>query len=163
MPTNSQVVAGLVAQTVPPDRECITNLTQVLQGAVDYLSVIVNTQTIPGSPGGDSIAQQALQVAQLALTTAQQAVAAIPPTRSDQAIALPTGDSTIALSWADPLPDTNYAVIGTYIGAAPSVATYYTYRIIDGTQTTTGVQIRFENTPANFKWTWVVQAIKSAA
>lgn len=162
MPTNSQVVAGLVAQTVPPDRECITNLTQVLQGAVDYLSVIVNTQTIPGSPGGDSIPQQALQVAQLALTTAQQAVAAIPQIRSDTAIALPTGDSTIALSWSDPLPDTNYMVIGTYIGSVANVGTYFCFRIIAGSQTVNGCQLRFENTPANYSFAYLVQAIKSA-
>ncbi len=162
MPTNTQVVAGLVLQPVPPDRECIQNLTQALQGAVDFLTVQINTQTIPGSPSGDSIAQQALQVAQLALSTATQALNAIPQTRSDTNLVLPTGDSTIALSWTDALPDTNYAIIGTYIGPAANAAQYYNFRIITGTQTVNGCQLKFENTPANFKFAYVIQAIKSA-
>ncbi len=162
MPVNTQVVAALQAQTVPPDRECITNLTQVLQGVVDYVTLAVNTQEIPGSPTGDSVAQQALQVANLALATAQAAQAAVPQTRSNAAIPLPTGDSTIALSWTEPLPDLNYMVLGTYIGAVPNVGTYFNFRIIAGSQTVNGCQIRFENTPTNYSWAYLVQAIRTS-
>lgn len=162
MPTNVQVVAALQAQNVPPDRECILNLTQVLQGVVDFVTLAVNTQQIPGSPTGDSVAQQALQVANLALATAQAAQAAVPQTRSNTAIALPTGDSTIALSWTEPLPDLNYMVLGTYIGAVTNVGTYFNFRIVAGSQTVNGCQVHFENTPANYSWAYLVQAIRTS-
>lgn len=163
MPVNQQVVSALQKQDVPPDRECqIGSLTQILQGVVDFVTTVTSNSQIPGSPTGDSIAQQALQVANLALSTAQQALAAIPQTRSDTSIALPTGDSIIALSWATPLPDTNYAVIGTYIGSAANAAQYYNFRIIAGTQTVNGCQLKFENTPANFSFAYLVQQIRSS-
>ncbi len=165
MALNQQVLNALqFSGPVPPDRECsIGTLTQILQGAVDFLLLATQTQQVPGSPTGDSIAQQALQVANTALAAAQAAVAAIPATRSDVAIALPTGDSTIALSWTNPMPDDQYVVIGTYIGGTPNVGTYFNFRIIDGTQTVNGVSLRFENTPANYKFQYCVQQVKTTS
>ncbi len=164
MPTNTTVLNALqFSGPVPPDRECsIGTLTQILQGAVDFLLLATQTQQVPGSSTGDSIAQQALQVANAALAAAQAAVAAIPPTRSDVAIALPTGDSTIALSWTEPLPDLNYVVLGTYIGGIPNVATYFNFRIIAGSKTLNGCQVRFENTPAGYSWQYLVQAVRTS-
>lgn len=164
MPTNTMVANALQLQAVPPDRECnIATLSQILQGAVDFLTIASQTQQInDGSSTANSIAQQALQVANLALSTAQAAVAAIPQTRSDVAIALPTGDSTIALSWSDALPDLNYVILGTYIGDTTNVGTYFNFRILTGTKTVNGCQLRFENTPANYSFQYLVQAIRTS-
>jgi len=164
MPTNTTVLNALqFSGPVPPDRECsIGTLTQILQGAVDFLLLATQTQQVPGSPTGDSIAQQALQVANTALAAAQAAVAAIPATRSDVAVALPTGDSTLALSWTEPLADTNYVVLGTYIGSTTNVGTYFNFRVITGTQTINGCQVRFENTPAGYSWQYLVQAVMTS-
>jgi len=159
MPLNSQVVAGLVAQPIPPDRECVVNMTAIAQAMVDFISVIVNTQTIPGAPTGDSIAQQALQVANLALTTAQQALAAIPARRSTPPVLQPAGDSVMPLVWSPAMPDTNYSVTVTYYGPNIAVGVFYAARVVDGSRTVDGCQIRLDNTPANTSVSVVVEAL----
>lgn len=165
MPTNTQVLNALqFSGPVPPDRECdIGNLTQILQGAVDFLVLATQTALIPGGGSGDSVAAQALQVANAALAAAQAAVAAQPATRnSTTPQALPTGDSAVPVVWAEPMPDTNYEVRVTYYGTATFPTQYFNWFVEDATRTVNGCTIRFNNTPANFKFSFVAQQLRTS-
>ena len=159
MAVNTAVTSAIQAQAVPPDRECVTNLTEILAGVQDFASVV----TVQGqTPGGtdNSIAQQALQQSAIALSTAQQALAATPNKRtSGQPLAISTGDSTLAISWSPAMPDADYEVRGTYYGANVAAAAYYAFRVVDGSRTVNGCTIRFDNTPASTKFAWVVEAL----
>jgi hypothetical protein len=158
MPTNTQQLAGLVAQPVPPDRECVRNLTEILLGVQDFMQVLVNVFQSGGST--DSVAQQALEVANAALATAQQALAATPNRRtSGVPLAVPAGDSVMPISWSPAMPDADYEVRGTYYGTNVAVAAFYNFRVIDGSRTVNGCQIRFDNTPAATKFAWTVEAL----
>lgn len=158
MPTNVQVTSALVAQAVPADRECITNLSVVLQGVVDFVTVA--SQTTESGSTGDSIAQQALQVANAALAAAQAAQASIPQQRnSGEPVAIPAGDSAMPLTWSPAMPDTNYLVQGTYYGTTAFPAVFYAYHVEDGSRTVNGCIVRLSNSPANFKFSWVVTAL----
>ena len=156
------VVSALQKQDVPPDRECdISNLTEILQGVVDFVTVVTNqSQVNDGSGTSNAIAQQALQVANLALQTAQAAQAAIPQTRANQVpTPLPAVDSTVPLVWTEPLPNTNYSVSITYEGGTTFPTLYFNWYLEAASKTTTGCRIRFNNTPANFSFTYVVTSI----
>lgn len=159
MPTNTQVVAALQPQPVPPDRECVRNLTEVIAGVVDYISIVSQTAEISGGTD-NSVAQQALQTAGIALATAQQALAAAPNVRSSgEPLAISAGDSKLSISWSPAFPDTNYEVRGTYYGTDVAVASYYAFRVIEGSRTVNGCSLRFDNTPASTKFAWVAQAL----
>lgn len=159
MPTNTQVTAALQAQNVPPDRECVQNLTEVIQGVVDFVSIVTTAGETPGSPT-DSIAQQALQVANVALATANQALAATPNKRSSGVpLLISSGDSTLNISWSPAFPNTNYEVRGTYFGTNVPVAAFYAFRIVIGSQTVSGCTLRFDNTPVGSQFAWVVEAL----
>lgn len=158
MPTNTQVTSALVAQAVPADRECITNLSVVLAGVVDFVTVA--SQTTESGSTGDSIAQQALQVANAALAAAQAAQASIPQQRnSGEPGSIPTGDSAMPLTWTPAMPSTNYEVRGTYYGTNAYPIAFFAFHVEDGTRTVNGCTIRLSNTPANFKFSWVVTAL----
>lgn len=159
MPTNTSITAALQAQTVPPDRQCITNATDVVSVVQDFVSIVSNTSQVSGGTS-DSVAQQALEQSAIALSTAQQALAAAPQKRSSgEPLAITTGDSTLNISWSPSMPDSNYEVRGTYYGANTAVAAYYAFRVVEGSRTVNGCTIRFDNTPANTKFAWVVEAL----
>lgn len=166
MPTNTQVLNALqFSGPVPPDQECnIGTLTQILQGAVNFLTLATQTALLPGgSATGDSIAQQALQVANTALAAAQAAVAAQPATRNSLTPqALPTGDAAVPVTWTEAMPDTNYEVRITYYGTAVFPAAYFNWFVEDATRTVNGCTIRFNNTPANFKFSFVAQQLRTS-
>lgn len=159
MPTNTAISRALVGGLVPPDLNCPRDG----QAIVDLVVAIVTVaEAINEASGGtsDSVAQQALQQAGIALSAAQQALAAIPQTRSSgEPISIPTGDSAFAISWSPAMPDTNYEVRCVYFGADVAVAVFYAYRVVDGSRTTNGCVIRLDNTPANTKISWVVQQL----
>ena len=166
MSTNTQVISALqFSGQVPPDQECnIGNLTAILQGAVNFLQVVTNqAQVNDGSGSSNSIAQQALQVANLALSTAQAAVAAQPPRRTSGAtnlIAVPTGDSIMPLTWTPDMPNTNYECRVTFYSpntAHPSA--YYGFRVVDSSRTVGGCQILLDNMPAGTLISFVVEAL----
>lgn len=158
MPTNSQSLAGIVAQPVPPDRECVRNLTEILAGMQDFAQVQVNVFQSGGST--DSVAQQALELAGVALATAQQALAATPNKRSSgEPIAVVVGDSALAITWSPALPDTNYEVNVTFYGPNVAVAVFYAFRVVDGSRTVNSCQLRLDNVPINTKIAWTVTAL----
>lgn len=57
------------------------------------------------------------------------------------------------------MPDTNYEVRATYFGTNVAVATFYAFRVVDGSRTVNGCQLRLDNTPSNTKLSWVVEAL----
>lgn len=163
MPTNTQVVAALEAHPAAPDQECVPGqMTDLAQQIAALLTVVSVTSEID-QQSTNSIAQQALETANIALTTAQQAIAAIPQTRTNgtpQDVA--SGDSVLPISWSVAMPNTNYEVRLTFYGTNAAVAVFYAFRVIDGTRTTTGCSLRLDNVPANTKMVWVVQQLPSA-
>lgn len=159
MPTNTQITAALLAGTVPPDRECVRDATDVVAIVQDFVSVVLsNIQETGGAT--DSIAQQALAQSAVALATAQQALAAVPQKRtSGVPIAITTGDSSFNITWSPAMPDADYEVRGTYYGTTAYPAAFFGFHVEDGTRTVNGCTIRLSNTPANFKFSWVVEAL----
>lgn len=159
MPTNTQISAALLANNVPPDRECIRNATDVVAVVQDFVSVALsNIQETGGS--SDSIAQQALEQSAVALATAQQALAAAPQKRtSGVAIAITSGDSSLNITWSPAMPDSDYEVRGTYYGTSAYPAAFFGFHVEDGTRTVNGCTIRLSNTPANFKFSWIVESL----
>src|SRR5690348_9656667 len=105
MAVNSAIVASLKANPVPPDRECFSNSSEVLQVVQDFMTVNV-TNPAEVASDGSSIAQQALNISNTALATATATAARIPQQRFSQtAIPVPsTGDSQIALTWSPSMP-----------------------------------------------------------
>lgn len=160
MPTNVQVVAALEAHPAAPDQECIPGQMTLLAQKLAALLTVVSVTSEIDQQSTNSIAQQALETANIALTTAQQAIASIPQTRSSaEPLAITAGDSTLNITWNPAMPDTFYAVLGTYYGVNAAVAAYYNFRVVDGSRTVNGCQIRFDNTPANTKWSYLVYQI----
>lgn len=160
MPVNTQITAALQANDVPPDQQCVPGLmTELLAKIAAYMSVVSSTsQTSGGS--GDSVAQQALQQAAIALSTANQALAAAPNRRtSGTAIPIATGDSTLSISWSPAFPDLDYEIRLTYVGTAVFPASYFAFFVEEGTKTVNGCTLRLNNSPANFKITWVAEQI----
>lgn len=162
MATNTQIVAALEAHPAAPDQQCVPgNMTELAQRLAALLTVVSNTTEVD-QQSTNSIAQQALETANIALATAQQATAAIPQTRSSgEPIALAAGDTSMTIAFSPAMPDTNYEVRGTYFGTATYPAAFFGFHIEDGTRTVNGCTIRFSNTPANFKFAWVVQELQS--
>lgn len=160
MPTNTQIVATLGWTDAPPDLSCIPgDINQLGPILAQFLTVNSNTSEIDTS-AQDSIAQQALEQSAIALATAQSALAAQASLRSSGApLALQTGDSQLAISWSPAFVDTNYMIIGTYYGTAASIGAYYAFRVLEGSRTTTGCTIIFENTPAGFKFSYLVRSL----
>lgn len=159
MPTNTSITAALQGQSVPPDRECVRNGSEIVQLVQDFVTVVSSTTDVSGGTD-NSIAQQALQVANIALATAQAAVAATPNKRtSGQPLAITAGDSTLNISWSPAMPDADYEIRGTYYGTNVAVAAFYNFRVIDGSRTVNGCQLRFDNTPAATKFAWIAEAL----
>lgn len=162
MPTNTQLVASLTPQTVPPDLVCVPgDMNLLLPLIAQFLAVNATTAEVDQN-STNSIAQQALETANIALTTAQAALAAIPATRSSgspQLIA--AGDSVLPISFGVPMPNINYEVRGTWYGQNVAVANtqIYAFRVIDGTQTVNGCSLRLDNVPASTKFAWVAQQL----
>lgn len=154
MPTNTEIVASLVAGTVPPDRDCIKTGQEVVNLVQDFVSVQSGTSSGDGSTPNDSVAEQALNTANTALAAVQELTAAQKDTRSSGPITIPTGDSNFAFSWTSPMPSTDYDIFVTYYaGAAGFVASnsLYNFRVLESSITVNGVNIIFDNTPANTK------------
>jgi hypothetical protein len=160
MPTNTQIVAALSWTDAPPDLACIPgDINELGPLLAQFLQVNSTTSEID-TTSQDSVAQQALQQSAVALSTAQQALAATPNKRSsDTPLTIATGDSVLQISWSPAMPNTSYDVRGNYYGTDVAVAAYYAFRVVDGSRTVNGCTIRFDNTPASTKFAWVVEAL----
>lgn len=154
MATNSQNTFPLVASAVPADRQCVQNLSDILQGAVDFLMV----QGLGGNAGSsfpsqDTLGQQALQLAQQVQAQIAGIIASLPTFRTSTTNSpIPDGTNEIGITWTTPLPGTNYSVFFGFqalTGGAIS-ASFFAY-VVAGSQTTTGCTVHFEGAPATSK------------
>jgi hypothetical protein len=134
------------------------DINQLGPRLAQFLSVLSTTSEIDTS-AQDSIAQQALEQSGIALATAQQALAATPNVRSNGPFAIATGDSALNINWSPAFPNTNYSIFGTYYGTTAYPGQYFAFHIVDGSRTVTGCELRFNNTPAGFKFAWVASAL----
>lgn len=163
MAQNETISLALEAQPVPEDRECVRNGSDIVKLVQDYVQVIGDGSTQPGQifPSAVVIAEKALANSEEALAQVAELEEQIPAKRSSgQAIAIPTGDSTFALSWSPEMPSTNYEVRVTFIGTATSANDTFAFRVIDGSQSVSGCLIRLMNIGANTtKITWVVEQL----
>lgn len=154
MPTNTEIIESIVAGTVPQDRNCPKNGQDVVNLVQDFCSIQSGTASGDGSNPNDSVAEQALNTANTALAAVQELNAAQKETRSSGLIAVPTGDSNFSYSWTPPMPSTDYDVFVTYYaGSAGFVASnsLYNFRVLESSITVSGVNLIFDNTPANSK------------
>lgn len=154
MPTNTEITASLVAGTVPADRNCPKDGNDVVQLVQDFVSVQSGAASGDGSSPNDSVAEQALNTANTALEAVQALTAAQKETRSSGLISIPSGDSNFSYSWTPPMPSTDYDIAVTYYaGAAGFVASnsLYNFRVLESSITVNGVNLIFDNTPANTK------------
>lgn len=160
MALNTGITASLVLLTdPPPDAQCVTNLSEILNGAVNFLSVNITDPALIQSDGS-SIANLALNTANTALATAQETANSIPARRaSTEPISIPTGDSTMAIPLNPSMPDANYFVQVAFYGPVTATGNY-SWCVVDASRTVDGCQVRFNNIPANFKAAWVVQDLQ---
>ncbi len=158
MPTNTQTIAAIIGGTVPPDLMCVRNGQDVVDLVAQICSVVVNLAQIPG--GTDSIAQLALETANIALSTAQAAQASIPQRRSSKdPVAVPAGDSVMPITWDPPMASPIYEVRLTLYGPNTAATLFYGYRVVDATRTVNGCSVRLDNMPAGTTVSFVVEAL----
>lgn len=152
MPTNTEIISSLVAGTVPDDRNCPKSGQDVVNLVQDFVSVQSGTASGGGQNPNDSVAEQALNTANTALEAVQALTAAQKEVRNSGLIPIPTGDSNFAFTFTPPMPDTAYDVFATYYaGAAGPIGTFYNFRVLESSVSVNGVNLIFDNTPANTK------------
>ena len=152
MPTNTSITASLVGNTVPPDRDCVRNLQDVINGVVDFITVLVNGSAGDPTSPNNSIANQALNVANTALAGVQALQAGAKERRTSGLFSIPTGDSETPFVFGPAMPDTEYDIFLTlYAGASAHPAAYYGFRILESSIATNGFTLLFDNIPANTK------------
>ncbi len=160
MPVNVQIVAALEAHPAAPDQECIPGQMTILAQRIAQLLSVVSVTSEIDQQSTNSIAQQALETANIALTTAQQAIASIPQIRSGgPPLPVVAGDSVFPITWSIPMPSTNYLVIGNFYGANSAAAQAYAFRIVDSSRTVNGCTLRLDNVPSGSSFAWVAQQL----
>jgi hypothetical protein len=154
MPTNTQINSSLVAGTVPPDRDCPRTGQQVVNLVQDFMSIQSSGGGNDPLPPDNSIAELALNTANTALAEVQALTAAQKQFRDLDPQPLPTGDNTFVFSFAPPMPSTDYSIgLTLYDGASPAVhpAAYYGVRVIETSITVSGFSVLLDNIPTATK------------
>lgn len=163
MPANTQITATLVDNgPVPADQNCLTDVNALLPVLVAYLGIATVNPDSPQSQT-DSIAQLALNTANNAIAQVAALQATIPARRTSGSNLVPlttAGDSTGSVTFAPAMPNVNYQVNFTVHG--PAGATNAPIMIVvNDSRTTTGFQFRTLNMPASGTWqfSWEVVAL----
>ncbi len=152
MPTNTQINLSIVAGTVPPDRECVKNLTEVLQGVQDFAYVSEGTSTGDGGSGSDSVAEQALNTANTALAAVQEVQAAQKQVRSSGLIPVTNSNSNFTFSFTTPMPSTAYFIqTMLYAGATGVTTDRCVIRVLESSITVNGFTLLLDDIPSNHK------------
>lgn len=163
MAQNETISLALEAQPIPEDRECVRNLSEIVKGVQDYVQVIGDGSSQPGQifPSAVVIAEKALALAEQAIEDVEALTLRVPERRtSGTLITVPTGDSTLPISWSPSLPSTSYEVRVVFYGSSANSGAAFSYRVIDGTQSVDGVQVKLLNLTADTtKVSWVVEAL----
>lgn len=163
MAQNETISLALEAQPIPEDRECVRNLSEIVKGVQDYVQVIGDGSSQPGQifPSAVVIAEKALALAEEAIADVEALTLRVPERRtSGTLINVPTGDSTLPISWSPSMPSTTYEVRVVFYGSSANSGAAFSYRVIDGTQGVDGVQVKLLNLTADTtKVAWVVEAL----
>lgn len=167
MATNSSTIAALSAQPVPIDRECPRTGTDIVKLVQDFVAVVglaSQVQTAPGvsTPVTNNLGAQALALANEVKATLENLQGnflnrRVVATRQN----VPAGDSTQTFTIDPAMPSSDYEVRLFFTGPATHPSAYYGWRVVSGSQTTTGVQISFDNAHNNMVCTVVVEDLKS--
>lgn len=167
MSVNSATIASLEAQPVPIDRECPRSLTDILKGVQDFVAVVglaSQVQIAPGvtTPVTNNLGAQALALANEVKASLDGIVGNFLNRRviaSRQNI--PAGDSVQTFTIDPAMPSSDYEVRLFYTTSAGAYTNYYGWRVVSGSQTTTSVQIRFDNAKADMVVSAVVEDLKN--
>ena len=163
MAQNETIALALEAQPIPEDRECVRNGSEIAKLVQDFVQVIGSGDSQPGQifPSAVVIAEKALAQAEQAQKDVIALAARVPQRRtSGGLINISSGDSTVALAWTPSFEGTGYEVRVVFYGNGTSLGDNFAYRVIDGTQSVDGVQIRLFNANANTtKISWVVEML----
>lgn len=173
MSSNSQNSMPIVAAICPADRQCVKNGTDVLKLVEDFCSVAGSLTAGTASSAfqtQDTTGAQALQLAQQNATAIQTILSAMADVRfaTNYAPVPPaiSTDSEAAISWERPLKSTNYLVDVTFLASTTaSLSSAFNWWVVQGSQTTTGCVIHFENAPAKtvgLQFAWTVSAPPNA-
>jgi hypothetical protein len=162
---NSAVIASLEAQPVPPDQECRTeSLSQIIEGVVQYVHVAGLASTISGdgfsTPITNNIGQQAFdkvvalegKVEDLEEGVRERRIAA-------RRVRLNPATSIVPLTWSPAMPSDDYEVRISVYGPSEAPSNAFAYRIVSGTQTTTGITLVFTGIPDNSQFTAVIEEL----
>jgi hypothetical protein len=159
---NQAQIASLVARPVPPERECVTDLTSIVAGVVDFTYVGGLASQI-ASPTGvtpvtNNIGQQALTLAQANLV---QITALESKTVERRVVTrrtpVPTGDSIQSYAISPAMPSADYEVRVSIYGDTTHPTAYFGWRVVSGTQEETSFDVSFENMKAGSLVTIVVE------
>lgn len=161
MANNTQInLAIVVAGEVPPDLNCLTDANAMLQVAAAYLTVAAQDPADPAAQT-NSVADQALNTANNAISQVNALKVLIPERRSSGSnlIPLPSGDSTVPVTFSPDMPSAVYSIQVTLFGSATHPAAYYGFRVVEATRTVNSFQISFDNIPAGSSFAWVVEQL----
>lgn len=163
---NQAQIASLIARPVPPERECVTDLTSIVAGVVDFTYVAGLASQI-ASPTGvtpvtNNVGQQALTLAQANLVQ----ITALENKTVERRVAtrrtpIPVGDSIVTYSIDPPMPSADYEVRVSYYGDSTHPSSYYGWRVVSGTQEESSFDVSFENSKAGMLVTIVVEELKN--
>lgn len=163
MPTNSSAAYYLDFNPVPEDRECASTVTEFLQAMKDFGFVAGLASSVLGGATPSTNNQTAALQAEV--NTLKERVSELESQIPDRRVAavdvaLAAGDSVQALTWAPAFETTKYEVRVTLKGASSHPSAYYGWRVVSGTNTLTGVQLVFDNIPANATFSAVVETLE---
>ena len=171
MATNSQNTYPITANTVPSDRQCIRDGSDIVALVQDFCQV----QGLGGNSGSsfpsqDTIGQQALQLAQQLQAQIAVLIGQILTFRIGQTYAQipPSATTEIPIQWDDAMPNTNYIVIVGIVGNASNtgVTANFAYWAVKASLGLNECSIHFDNAPAQaegFQFNWLVIAAPNAA
>lgn len=158
MATNTAITASLVSNPVSPSQGCVATPQDIVDLVSNYVTVNITDPAAVDPSTGSSIANQALNTANIALTTAQATQASIPQRRSvNQPVPVSTSDSNFVITWQPAMPDTNYEVRGTFYGPANGTGSRGEFYVVDSTRTVDGCTIRLVNVASGMSFAWVVE------
>jgi hypothetical protein len=173
MSTNTQNLYPLVAGQVPNDRECVSNLSEILAGVQDFVQVSgVSATTGTSLPTQDSVGQQALSLAQSLQNQLSALVNSNPVIRTSPGwLAIPTGTAAVEfpINWSSALPSNNYQLsycVQGPPGSTSALSGTFDIYIVNGSATPTSCTLHIDKPPAaSAGWTfqWTIQCLPSSA
>jgi outer membrane murein-binding lipoprotein Lpp len=164
MATNTSIAYYLAKDPIPEDRLCVNNAEEMAQVIVDYVYVAGLASTVGSSGSSPQTNNQitALTTRVEELEAQVQELESQVPDRRVVAnnVQLSTGGSTYVAAWTPAFETTNYEVRVTLQGSTGHPGSYYGWRVINASKTTSSVQISFDGIPASTTFSAVVETLE---